>query len=204
MLKYIALIACALLCPLVLAQDAAKKSYDTPPEMKIDVNKTYTATINTSKGKVVVELFPKEAPKSVNNFVFLAREKFYDGTIFHRVIPNFMIQGGGFNADMSQKKTNAPIKNEGGNGLQNARGTLAMARTSDPDSASSQWFINLKDNNFLDRAQSADSVGYAVFGKVISGMEVVDAIAGVPTTTKGMFENVPSQPVVIKSVRVTK
>ena len=160
--------------------------------------------LTTSMGPIVIQLDKAKAPISSANFAQYAQAGHYNGTVFHRVIPNFMIQGGGFNADMSQKKTNAPIKNEGGNGLQNARGTLAMARTSDPDSASSQWFINLKDNNFLDRAQSADGVGYAVFGKVISGMEVVDAIAGVPTTTKGMFENVPSQPVVIKSVRVTK
>jgi peptidyl-prolyl cis-trans isomerase A (cyclophilin A) len=161
-------------------------------------------TIETSMGTIVAELYQDKAPISVKNFLAYASAKFYDNTIFHRVIPNFMVQGGGFTADMSQKKTNATIKNEAGNGLPNVRGTLAMARTSDPDSASSQFFINLKDNNFLDRAQAADSVGYAVFGKVISGMEVVDAIAGVPTTTKGMFENVPAQPVTIKSVRVTK
>lgn len=161
-------------------------------------------TIETSKGTIVVELYQDKAPISVKNFLAYVHEKFFDNTIFHRVIPNFMIQGGGFTADMTQKKTHATIKNEGGNGLVNSRGTLAMARTNDPDSASSQFFINLKDNNFLDRAQAPDNVGYAVFGRVISGMEVVDAIAGVPTTTKGMFENVPTQPVLIKSVRVTK
>src|SRR5262249_5265734 len=151
-----------------------------------------------------VELYQDKAPISVKNFLAYVHEKFYDNTIFHRVIPNFMVQGGGFTGGMSEKKTHAPIKNEGGNGLVNSRGTLAMARTNDPDSASSQFFINLKDNNFLDRAQSADNVGYAVFGRVISGMEVVDAIAGVPTTTMGMYENVPSTPVVIKTARVTK
>jgi cyclophilin family peptidyl-prolyl cis-trans isomerase len=161
-------------------------------------------TIETSKGTIVAELYQDKAPITVKNFLTYVHEKFYDGTIFHRVIPNFMIQGGGFSSTMTEKKTHGPIKNEGGNGLGNVRGTLAMARTSAPDSASAQWFINLKDNNFLDRAQSQDGAGYAVFGKVISGMEVVDAIAGVPTTTKGMFENVPAEAVVIKSIKVTK
>jgi cyclophilin family peptidyl-prolyl cis-trans isomerase len=161
-------------------------------------------TIDTSKGPIVVELYADKAPISVKNFLQYAHEKFYDGTIFHRVIPNFMVQGGGFTASMDQKQTHAPIKNEGGNGLQNTRGTLAMARTAVPDSASSQFFINLKDNGFLDRAASPDGVGYAVFGKVISGMEVVDQIAAVRTTTKGMYQDVPAEAVTIKSVRVTK
>jgi cyclophilin family peptidyl-prolyl cis-trans isomerase len=161
-------------------------------------------TIDTSKGPIVVELFADKAPISTKNFLQYVHDKFYDGTIFHRVIPNFMVQGGGFTADMNQKPTRATIKNEAGNGLQNLRGTLAMARTSVPDSASSQWFINLKDNGFLDRAASPDGVGYAVFGKVISGMEVVDQIAAVRTATKGMNGDVPVEPITIKSVRVTK
>jgi peptidyl-prolyl cis-trans isomerase B (cyclophilin B) len=160
-------------------------------------------TIETSKGTIVVELYEDKAPITVKNFLTYVREKFYDNTVFHRVIPNFMIQGGGFGADMSEKKTHAPIKNEASNGVSNARGTLAMARTNVPDSASAQFFINLKDNTFLDQAGAADGVGYAVFGKVLSGMEVVDAIAGVPTTTKGMYENVPQQAVVIKSVKIS-
>jgi cyclophilin family peptidyl-prolyl cis-trans isomerase len=159
--------------------------------------------IETSKGTITAELYQDKAPMSVKNFLTYVHEKFYDGTIFHRVIPNFMIQGGGFGADMTEKKTHAPIKNEAGNGLSNERGTLAMARTQVPDSATAQFYINLKDNGFLDRAQSPDGVGYAVFGKVLSGMEVVDAIATVSTTSKPPYDNVPVQPVVIKSIRVT-
>ena len=160
--------------------------------------------VETSKGAIEVELFADKAPITVKNFLQYVHDKFYDGTIFHRVIPNFMVQGGGFTASMDQKETRATIKNESTNGLQNLRGTLAMARTAVPDSASSQWFINLKDNGFLDRAASQDGVGYAVFGKVVSGMEVVDQIAAVRTTTKGPYGDVPVEPITIKSVRVKK
>ena len=159
--------------------------------------------IETSKGTITAELYQDKAPITVKNFLTYVHEKFYDGTIFHRVIPNFMIQGGGFTADMNEKKTHPPIKNEAGNGLSNERGTLAMARTQVPDSASAQFYVNLKDNGFLDRAQSPDGVGYAVFGKVLSGMDVVDAIAGVSTTSKPPYDNVPVQAVTIKSIRVT-
>ena len=161
-------------------------------------------TLSTSKGDIVVELYPDKAPQTVKNFLAYVNEKFYDGTIFHRVIPGFMIQGGGFTADMNQKATHAPVKNEGGNGLSNTRGTIAMARTSDPDSATAQWFINLKDNTFLDRAESQDGWGYTVFGKVVSGMEAVDAIAAVPTGRKAGMSDVPTQTVSITSAKQVK
>jgi peptidyl-prolyl cis-trans isomerase A (cyclophilin A) len=158
--------------------------------------------MSTSLGDIKIELYEKEAPESVKNFLSYVNDKFYDGTIFHRVIPNFMIQGGGFTPDMQQKPTKPPIKNEAGNGLKNDTYTLAMARTSVPDSATSQFFINVKDNDFLNRDKSQDGVGYAVFGKVIEGMNVVDKIKAVSTTRKGMHADVPSEPVIIKAVTV--
>ena len=157
--------------------------------------------METSEGTIKIELFQRQAPTTVANFLTYVDAKFYDGTIFHRVIPDFMTQGGGFLPGMKEKQTRAPIKNESFNGLENTRGTLAMARTSDPDSASAQFFINLKDNAFLDRANARDKVGYAVFGKVIEGMDVVDKIAAVETGDRGSHENVPVQDVIIKSVR---
>ena len=161
-------------------------------------------TLSTSKGDIVVELYPDKAPQTVKSFLAYVNEKFYDGTIFHRVIPGFMIQGGGFTADMNQKATHAPVKNEAGNGLSNARGTIAMARTSDPDSATAQWFINLKDNTFLDRAEAQDGWGYTVFGKVVSGMDAVDAIAKVATGTKAGMSDVPRETVSITSAKQVK
>jgi cyclophilin family peptidyl-prolyl cis-trans isomerase len=137
--------------------------------------------IKTSMGTIQVELFEKEAPGTVKNFLQYVDDKHYDGTIFHRVIDGFMIQGGGFDKDMRQKKTRDSIKNESSNGLENKRGTLAMARTPVPDSATAQFFINVKDNDFLDRKNAMDRVGYCVFGKVISGMDVVDKIKAVKT-----------------------
>jgi peptidyl-prolyl cis-trans isomerase A (cyclophilin A) len=157
--------------------------------------------LDTSKGKIVVELDEKAAPISVKNFLKYVEDKHYDGTIFHRVIPGFMVQTGGMTDDMREKPTRDPIKNESTNGLQNRRGTLAMARTGIPDSATSQFFVNVKDNAFLDKAQAQDAVGYAVFGRVIEGMDVVDAIVGVPTTTRGGHENVPETAVYIRSAR---
>jgi cyclophilin family peptidyl-prolyl cis-trans isomerase len=157
--------------------------------------------METSLGPITIELADDQAPVTVANFLRYVDDHFYDGTVFHRVIPNFMIQGGGFEPGLSQKKTHAPIKNEAGNGLSNARGTLAMARTSVPDSATAQFFINVKDNTFLDRAQAADRVGYAVFGKVIDGMDVVDKIKDVETGHRGGHDDVPRQDVVIQSVR---
>ncbi len=157
--------------------------------------------LETGKGDIVLELNRKAAPVTVANFLTYVKEGFYDGTIFHRVIPNFMIQGGGFTADMKQKKTREPIVNEANNGLKNDRGTIAMARTNNPDSATSQFFINHKDNTFLNYAGKGKP-GYAVFGKVVEGMKVVDAIAAVKTTRKGRFSDVPAESVVIKSVEV--
>ena len=157
--------------------------------------------MSTSMGDVKIELYEKEAPETVKNFLAYVNDKFYDGTIFHRVIPGFMIQGGGFTAAMEQKPTKPPIKNEAGNGLKNDTGTLAMARTSDPDSATAQFFINVKNNDFLNRDKAQDGVGYAVFGKVIEGMDVVDKIAAVRTTRQGPHEGVPAEDVVIRQVR---
>ncbi|MGE5444301.1 MAG: peptidylprolyl isomerase [Ignavibacteriales bacterium] len=156
--------------------------------------------MSTSMGDIKIELYPDKAPETVKNFLSYVNDKFYDGTIFHRVIPGFMIQGGGFTPDMKQKPTKAPIKNEADNGLKNDTGTIAMARTSVVDSATSQFFINLVDNDFLNHGDR--DFGYAVFGKVVEGMDVVRKIAGVKTTNRGPFQDVPVEPVVIKSVRV--
>lgn len=158
--------------------------------------------MSTSMGDIKVELYEKEAPETVKNFLSYVNDKFYDGTIFHRVIAGFMIQGGGFTPDMQQKATKPPIKNESSNGLKNDTYTLAMARTSVPDSATSQFFINVKSNDFLNKASAQDGVGYAVFGKVIEGMDVVNKIEKVQTGRKGMHGDVPVEPVVINSVTV--
>ncbi len=155
----------------------------------------------TSYGAIILELDEQRAPKSVENFLAYVREGFFDGTLFHRVIDNFMIQGGGFNAGMTQKATHAPIENEAMNGLRNERGTVAMARTSDPHSATSQFFINVVDNDFLNyTAPSPAGWGYCVFGKITDGMTVVDRIKGVPTGSRGGHKNVPLTEVVIESV----
>jgi peptidyl-prolyl cis-trans isomerase A (cyclophilin A) len=150
----------------------------------------------TSLGNFEVELFEKEAPVSSENFLAYVDDGFFDGVIFHRVIPKFMIQGGGFEPGMKQKKTRAPIQNEAANGLKNERGTLAMARTNDINSATAQFFINLVDNVFLDHA-GPGNYGYAVFGKVSSGMDVIDQIAKVATTNRSGHQNVPAEDVVI-------
>lgn len=155
--------------------------------------------LSTSLGDITIELFDAEAPVTVENFLQYVDDGFFDGTIFHRVIPGFMLQGGGFTADMKQKKTLPPIKNEAGNGLKNGRGTLSMARTQEINSATSQFFINLKDNTFLDHGTR--DFGYAVFAKVTDGMEVVDRIAEVATGNKGMHQDVPLEPVVILSAK---
>ncbi len=161
--------------------------------------------IKTSMGDIKLELFEKEAPISVKNFLAYVNSGFYAGTIFHRVIPNFMIQGGGFTTDFKEKPTNTPIKNEAGNGLKNERGTLAMARTFIVDSASAQFFINLKNNDFLNHSDnSMQGFGYAVFGKVIEGMDVVDKIAAVPTGMHGDLSDVPKKEVLINSMKVLK
>ncbi len=158
----------------------------------------------TSLGDIVVELDPAKAPKSVDNFVQYVKAGHYDGTIFHRVIPTFMIQGGGMTADMKEKATRAPIPLESRNGLQNLRGAIAMARTPDPNSATSQFFINVQDNPFLDQPNSADGNGYAVFGKVVAGLDVVDKIRAVATGTKAGHRDVPVDPVTIKKATLEK
>lgn len=153
----------------------------------------------TSLGTFTVQLFDKQAPVSVDNFLKYADEGFFEGTVFHRVIPGFMVQGGGLTADLQGKRGHAPIKNEAANGLKNKRGTLAMARTNDIDSATSQFFINLVDNDFLDHRPG--NYGYAVFGRVDSGMEVIDAIAAVKTGNQGMHQDVPVETITIEAVR---
>jgi cyclophilin family peptidyl-prolyl cis-trans isomerase len=165
--------------------------------------KPINVTIETSKGTIEIELNAAKAPISVANFVSYAKKGFYDGLIFHRVIPGFMVQGGGFTPDMQQKQPSAPISNEAKNGLKNDRGTLAMARTGDPNSATSQFFINVKDNASLDYP-SPDGYGYAVFGKVTKGMDIVDAIVAVPTTRKGPHGDVPVDPITITSTKVSE
>jgi cyclophilin family peptidyl-prolyl cis-trans isomerase len=158
-----------------------------------------TVTLNTSKGAIAVELFADRAPKSVDNFLQYARDGHYDGTVFHRVIPGFMVQGGGFTPDLQQKPTRDPIQNEADNGLKNERGTLAMARTADIHSATSQFFINVADNDFLNHG--GRDFGYAVFGRVTGGMDVVDAIVNTPTGAKGPFaKDCPVEDITIDSV----
>ena len=162
----------------------------------------HRVVIETSEGAITIELWADKAPETVKNFLRYADEKFYDGTIFHRVIDNFMIQGGGFGADMSRKDGHQPIKNEASYELKNDRGTIAMARTSDIHSATCQFFINLKDNDFLNHSDNTEQgFGYAVFGKVIKGMEVVDRIGKTKTTSLGPYNDVPAKPVIIKSVK---
>jgi peptidyl-prolyl cis-trans isomerase B (cyclophilin B) len=155
-------------------------------------------TLETTKGRIVLDLDAEKAPKTVENFLEYVRSGHFDGTIFHRVIPGFMAQGGGFNPDMSQKPTRASISNEADNGLVNARGTIAMARTSDPHSASAQFFINVADNRGLNHSsKTAQGWGYAVFGKVTEGMDVVDQIVKSPRGRKGFHDDVPNEPIVI-------
>lgn len=163
-----------------------------------------TVKLSTSEGDIVVQLDAAKAPKTVENFVQYVKSGHYNGTVFHRVIKTFMIQGGGMTPDMKEKTTRAPIPLESRNGLSNVRGTLAMARTSIPDSATAQFFINVKDNNFLDSAQSPDGNGYAVFGKVVQGMDVVDKIRMVETGQKGPHGDVPLKPIVIKQATLEK
>lgn len=160
--------------------------------------------IKTSMGEIKVELFDEKAPETVKNFLRYVDSKHYDGTIFHRVIPAFMIQGGGFTYDFKQKPTKAPVANEATNGLKNLRGTLAMARTSDVNSATAQFFINVADNKFLDhRDGTAGGFGYCVFGQVTEGLNVVDSIIAVPTCTRGQHQNVPADNVMINAIERT-
>lgn len=166
---------------------------------------TATVKMETSKGTIVLELDAANAPLTVENFLTYVREGFYDGTIFHRVISNFMIQGGGFTSEMTQKPTHDPIRNEANNGLGNDTGTIAMARTNDPHSATAQFFINVRDNQFLNfSGENTQGWGYAVFGKVTEGMEVVNAIRDVETTTRGPFQDVPVKTVTIEKVSIVE
>ena len=160
--------------------------------------------IETSLGNITVELEADRAPKTVENFLKYVDKEFYNGTVFHRVMSNFMIQGGGMKPDLSEKPVRAPITLESGNGLNNLRGTVAMARTPAPNSATSQFFVNVVDNAFLDKANSRDGNGYAVFGKVVEGMDVVDKIKSVPVKNAGPFQNVPVTPVIIKKASLEK
>ena len=162
-------------------------------------------TFHTNHGDIVIKTFDDKAPATVANFLEYCREGFYDKTIFHRVINSFMIQGGGFEPGMKQKETKAPIKNEANNGLKNTRGTLAMARTNDPHSATAQFFINVVDNDFLNfRSERPDGWGYAVFAEVVEGLDVVDKIKAVSTGRSGMHQDVPREDVIIKSVTVSE
>lgn len=163
-------------------------------------------SLKTNMGEIVVELEPEKAPKSVENFLQYVKDKQYDGTIFHRVIKTFMIQGGGYTATGQAKGTRSPIQNEADNGLPNLRGTIAMARTGDPHSATSQFFINVVDNAFLNHVskENGSTWGYAVFGKVVSGLDVVDAIKNVQTAPQGMFPDAPTSPVVINSATIVE
>ncbi|MBL0943437.1 MAG: peptidyl-prolyl cis-trans isomerase [Hydrogenophaga sp.] len=183
----------ALLAAFTLSGAAHAQGANAKPRVKL----------STSLGDIVVELDAAKAPKTVENFLQYVEEKHYDGTVFHRVIGNFMIQGGGFTADMQQKPTRAPVPLEAGNGLKNDRGTIAMARTSNPNSATSQFFINVVDNAGLN-APSPDGYGYTVFGKVVAGMDVVDKIRAVPTGNRGMHQNVPATPVTINKASLEK
>ncbi|MDP3584645.1 MAG: peptidylprolyl isomerase [Thiobacillus sp.] len=183
------------------ASEPATQAVSTAPPAGQTANPR--VLIETSKGNITVEVFPAQAPQSAGNFLNYAKTGFYDGLVFHRVIPGFMIQTGGMTADMAEKPKNAPIRNEADNGLKNLRGTLAMARTGDPHSASSQFFINVKDNAFLNhRGQTPQGWGYAVFGQVVDGMDVVDAIVAVPRGNRGPHGDVPLEPIVMKRVSV--
>ena len=166
---------------------------DMPPVVELDTN----------MGAIVIELNEEKAPKTVENFLNYVKSGHYDGTIFHRIIDGFMIQGGGMDADMNEKATNAPVENEADNGLKNDAGTIAMARTQDPHSATSQFFVNVKDNDFLNHSgKNMQGGGYTVFGKVTSGMDVIEKMRGVPTGRFGLHADVPKEPVVINSATI--
>lgn len=171
---------------------------DAPPSQTEEQSVEYVL-LDTSMGEILLELDREKAPLTVKSFLQYTKDGFYDGTIFHRVIPGFMVQGGGMTADMQPKRTSGNVRNESTNGLLNERGTVAMARTSDPHSASSQFFINVVDNDGLNRDQAADGWGYAVFGKVIAGMNTVDQIVAVPTTRVGQHADVPREPITLES-----
>ena len=179
--------------PLIVLSAAATGTAALGAEPQVDMK--------TSAGTIRIELYPAKAPKTVENFLQYVKDGHYDGTVFHRVIPGFMIQGGGMTPDMAQKKTRASIPIESKNGLKNELGTVAMARTSDPNSATAQFFININNNGFLDYP-GQDGYGYTVFGKVVGGMDVVNKIAAAPTGNQGMHQNVPRTPIVIESAKL--
>jgi len=194
-------IVASLVCLLAFAAPAAQ------PAPKAKAQSPAAASprvlLETTKGKIVLELNAEKAPKTVKNFLDYVKAGHYNGTVFHRVIPGFMIQGGGMTPDLTEKPTRPPIPNEADNGLLNQRGTIAMARTADPNSATSQFFINVANNGSLNfRGKTPAGWGYAVFGNVVEGMDVVDAIVNVPTTTKGPYENVPKEPILIQKATV--
>ncbi len=203
----LSLAACAIIFSLSVPGVAAQETEKAPKEEKVaekipeDIGETVLVRVVTNLGEFTMELYKDKAPITVENFLRYTDAKFYDGTIFHRVITNFMIQGGGFTATMVKKETGAPIKNEAHNGLKNLKYTVAMARTNVIDSATSQFFINTKDNTGLDHKARGGDYGYAVFGRVIDGTEVIDKIDKVKTTTKGNYGDVPQKPVVINSIR---
>jgi len=184
-----------LLLTSTLSFSTEKTMSDTPTKVKL----------TTNLGEIIIQLNAEKAPVSSANFLTYVNEGFYNGTIFHRVIPDFMAQGGGFDTSFNQKAVHAPIKNEADNGLKNTRGTLAMARTNDPNSATAQFFINLKDNTFLNHTgKNASGWGYAVFGEVIEGMDVVDAMAKQPTGNRGGHQDVPKTDIIIERAEVVK
>jgi peptidyl-prolyl cis-trans isomerase A (cyclophilin A) len=208
MLKQL-LCAFALIVPLSMAaaqQPAAKPAKSAAPE--VSAAESPKVLLHTSQGDITVELNAAKAPKTVDNFLQYVKEGFYDGTVFHRVIPKFMAQGGGWTKDLQRKRAHAPIHNEANNGLSNLRGTIAMARTQDPNSAAAEFFINLVDNKRLDYVADASSAnpaswGYCVFGKVVSGMDTVDKIAAIETGAQGPFQSdVPKTPVIIEKASV--
>jgi peptidyl-prolyl cis-trans isomerase B (cyclophilin B) len=210
-IRRIALLACA--CAFALGgcgNDADNAAPAQPSESasSLSVNEEQPVEyvlLTTTQGDILLELDRERAPLTVASFLQYVADGFYDGTIFHRVIPGFMIQGGGFTSQMQQKLTRGNVRNESSNGLLNDRGTIAMARTGEPHSASSQFFINVADNDFLNRAEARDGWGYAVFGKVIAGMSAVDAIVAMPTGRVGQHEAVPREPVIIQTAkRMTK
>ncbi len=201
LVSVVALFTAALFSGVFNSAQAVQAVTDNKTSKKMENKKMENIEVvfSTNQGDITIELYPDKAPITVKNFLAYVDEGFFSDTIFHRVIPNFMIQGGGFTKDMKQKPTKAPIKNEADNGLRNSRGTLAMARTSVVDSATGQFFINLTDNSFLDNG--VRDFGYAVFGKVVSGMDVVDKIAAVKTTTVAGQQNVPVEAIMVTSAK---
>jgi len=206
MLKHLVLLFAALGAGAAVAQDAPATPAATPaPAAAETAAANPRVALHTTMGDIVIELYPDKAPKSVENFLQYVKDKHYDGTIFHRVIDGFMVQGGGFTADLKQKTTRPPIVNEANNGLSNSKGTVAMARTNDPNSGTSQFFINVVDNSRLDHVSPENGFtwGYAVFGKVVEGMDVVDKIRVVETAPAGPLpKDVPKTPIVVTSAEV--